>query len=157
MARPTGDQLRALAAVLPPNERLHGSEVADVLSAVVAFITHGDPLVAAAEQGVTAVQDFFHDVAVARAAAAGQNAPQRLSAGVAAPTIQSAADTAVQVAQIGNAVAQLAEQLNATVQAVQALQTPAQGSAAGAAEVAPVAPAPAEPAAPTTAAQDSVF
>lgn len=58
--KPTVDQLRALGAALPPSHRLHGSEVADVLSALTAVVTHGREILKAAEDGSAGVLDFLH-------------------------------------------------------------------------------------------------
>lgn len=71
----TLDELKALAAALPPNHRLQSAEVADVLSALVAVAQHGDGLIAAAKEGGTAVHQFYHDAIAKQAEADGNPAP----------------------------------------------------------------------------------
>jgi hypothetical protein len=69
------DELRALSAVLPPNYRAGGGEVADLLSSAIAYAEHGDKIIEAAHQGPQAVADFFHDHIAAGAADAGHPEP----------------------------------------------------------------------------------
>lgn len=58
--RPTVNELRALGAALPPSERLQTAETADVLSAVVAIVTHGPDVLAASKEGGDAVYALYH-------------------------------------------------------------------------------------------------
>ena len=69
------DELKALAPHLSPSHRVSGSEVGDVLSALITFVEHGNPVLAAASEGAQALYDFYHDVEVARAKEAGDPEP----------------------------------------------------------------------------------
>jgi len=69
------DELKALAPHLSPSHRVSGSEVGDVLSALITFVEHGNPVLAAASEGTQALYDFYHDVEVARAKEAGDPEP----------------------------------------------------------------------------------
>ena len=60
-SNPTLADFKALAAALPPSERVGSAEVADVLSAVVARISHGSAILDAAEKGGIAVYEFLHN------------------------------------------------------------------------------------------------
>lgn len=71
------DELRSLSPVLSPSVRASGAEVADLLSALVAYTEHGDKLIAAAHEGPQAVADFYHDHAVDQAAEAGHPEPEK--------------------------------------------------------------------------------
>lgn len=75
--RPTLDQVKALAAALPPSERVGTSEAADVLSGLTAILTRGKEILDAAAQGGTAVYDFLHEQAVQHAADNGHPEPER--------------------------------------------------------------------------------
>src|SRR5579859_5147836 len=72
---PTLDEYRALAAALPPSERLQGAEAADVLSAVVAVLTRGEDIFKAAQDGSTGVAAYLHQQAVDAAAESGADEP----------------------------------------------------------------------------------
>ena len=61
------EDLRSLSVVLPPSERVVVGEVADVLSALIAKVEHGNEIITAAGQGPQAVHDFLHDRIVAQA------------------------------------------------------------------------------------------
>lgn len=74
---PSITELKALAATLPPSERVAAGEVADVLSGLSAFVTYGEDLLAAAEKGSAEVYDFFHDHLTAQAKDAGNPEPER--------------------------------------------------------------------------------
>lgn len=68
MAGPNLNDLRTLAISLPPSERVQVGEVADVVSALVAAVTHGKGLVDAAHNdGIHGVQEFYHAQAVEQA------------------------------------------------------------------------------------------
>lgn len=71
------DELKALAVSLSPTTRVSGSEVADVLSALIAFVEHGPAVIDAAHDGPQALADFYHDHIVAQAVAAGEPAPAK--------------------------------------------------------------------------------
>lgn len=92
---PTLDELRAVAPALPPDHRLQGSEVADVLSAVVAFLTHGRSILDAAQEGGDAVYKFLHDH-IASNAPEGADEPQRGYVHAAAPPAAPAVATGTQ-------------------------------------------------------------
>jgi hypothetical protein len=57
---PNLDELRRLAAVLPPNYRISGGEVADLLSASLVATEHPDVVAASEEGGAQGVADYFH-------------------------------------------------------------------------------------------------
>ena len=69
------DELKTLAVHLSPSLRVGGSEVADVLSSLVAYIEHGQPIIDAAHDGPQAVYDVLHDHQVKAAADNGLQAP----------------------------------------------------------------------------------
>lgn len=69
--RPTINDFRRLGAILSPSERVSIGEVGDVLSAVIAVVSHGNPLLDAAELGPQAVADFYHDAITDQARADG--------------------------------------------------------------------------------------
>lgn len=99
----TRDDLKALAAVLPPSERVMGGEVGDVLSAVVSVITHGPQIIDAAKQGADKVADFLHDELVKLAEAGGHPVPQRgatVATVAPAPAAPSSSDISALEAQI---------------------------------------------------------
>ncbi len=131
----TTDELRALAAALPPSERLAASEVADVLSSVVAVIKHGPAILAAAKEGGDKVYEFFHNVIAEQAAAAGHPAPER---GQIAQTAPPATPVAAQTIDYDQLAAAIVRQQNAA-QAAQAATTekPATDGAPAATETAP--------------------
>lgn len=60
-SNPSLADLKALAAALPPTERISGAEVADVLSALVATVTHGKAILDAGKEGGNAVYAFLHE------------------------------------------------------------------------------------------------
>jgi len=62
MAAPDLNDVRKVALSLPPNERINGAEVADVLSGFLALARYGKPLLDATNEGT--VTDFFHDLIV---------------------------------------------------------------------------------------------
>ena len=67
------NDIRKVALSLPPNERIMGSEVADVLSGLIALQRYGKGLLDATNEGT--VSDFFHEVVVADAKARGIKNP----------------------------------------------------------------------------------
>jgi hypothetical protein len=68
------DELKALSVVLSPTHRVSGSETADVLSALIAYVE--DPSVlAAAQEGAQAVADFYHDRLTSEATSLGVEPP----------------------------------------------------------------------------------
>lgn len=75
--RPSLADLKALAPALPPSDRIGGAESADVLSALVAVVTHGREILEAAKQGSNGVYQFMHDSAVAHAEEHGHPAPEK--------------------------------------------------------------------------------
>ena len=74
---PSLNDLKVLAAQLPPSEQATSADAASLLSALTALATHGDGLIEASKQGGTAVADFYHQQAVDKAAAEGHPEPQR--------------------------------------------------------------------------------
>jgi hypothetical protein len=74
---PSLNDFRALAAALPPSERVFGGEVADMVSALAAVLTHGEPIIQAARNGVEHVHEFFHQKAVEHAQTVGAPEPER--------------------------------------------------------------------------------
>ena len=73
--KPTINDLRALASMLPPSERVFAGEVSDVLSAVVNVVAHGPGLLEAAKDGLQAVYDFNHQEQVDKAKELGADEP----------------------------------------------------------------------------------
>lgn len=71
------DELKALATHLPPSLRVAGAETADVLSALVAYAEHGQPVVDAAHQGPQELYDFFHNHLTKVATDAGEQPPRK--------------------------------------------------------------------------------
>jgi hypothetical protein len=69
------DELKTLSAHLSPSIRVGGSEVADVLSALVAYLEHGPSIIDAAHDGPQAVYDLLHDHQVKVAADDGLEPP----------------------------------------------------------------------------------
>jgi hypothetical protein len=70
------DELKALSVVLSPTHRVSGSETADVLSALIAYVE--DPgVLAAAQEGAQAVADFYHDRLTSEATSLGIEPPVR--------------------------------------------------------------------------------
>jgi len=55
------EELKALSVHLSPSHRVAGSEVADVLGALIGYAEHGQPIIDAAHQGPQALYDFWHD------------------------------------------------------------------------------------------------
>lgn len=86
------DELRALAPVQSPTDRISGSEVADLLGALVAYAEHGGSIFDAAHEGPQAVADHSHDVAARQAEEAGTDAPVK-GAPVAPGPVTSGAPT----------------------------------------------------------------
>lgn len=74
---PTLADFKALAAALPPSERVVGAEVADVLSAVVARISHGSAIFDAAAEGGVAVYEFLHNEIADLAKSNGDPQPEK--------------------------------------------------------------------------------
>lgn len=74
---PSAADLKALAASLPPSERLQGAEVADVLSGLVAVVSHGKDILKAAADGSNGIAQFLHDKAVSHAEEHGNPVPER--------------------------------------------------------------------------------
>jgi len=72
---PLYDDLKALSVHLSPSVRVAGSEVADVLSALVAYAEHGQPILQVAQDGPQAVYDLLHEHQVKLAAADGRGVP----------------------------------------------------------------------------------
>jgi hypothetical protein len=72
---PLYDELKTLSVHLSPSYRVAGSELGDVLSALVAFTEHGEPILTAAAEGPQALYDFLHEHQAKLAAAAGQDPP----------------------------------------------------------------------------------
>ena len=71
------DELKSLAVHLSPSVRVSGGEVGDVLSALIAYAEHGQPVVDAAHQGPQALYDFFHEHLVKLAEDAGEGPPRK--------------------------------------------------------------------------------
>lgn len=70
------DELKALAPSLSPSHRVSGSEVGDVLSALIAYVEHGEPILQAAQTaGQQGIVDFVHELFVHEAQQAGGPAP----------------------------------------------------------------------------------
>lgn len=76
-ANPSLSDLKALAAALPPSERVSSSEVADVLSALVATVAHGRAILDAGAEGGNAVYEFIHNEIAKVAEQNGDPQPQK--------------------------------------------------------------------------------
>lgn len=129
-------EIKALAAALPPSERVMGAEVADVVSGFVALVHHGDGILKAAEQGSQGVLDFLHNEIAQFAQENGHPAPVRG---------QVQTEVSTQGAVDGNTAAlaaQVAELTKLVQQLTGATQVAAAGTQEGGAE-------PAEPAPPS--------
>ena len=126
MPSPTATDLRALAAALPPSERLAASEVADVLSSVVAVITHGPAILEAAKEGGDKVYEFFHNAIAKQAEADGVAAPIRGQVSQEAPPATPVAPSqAVDYDKLAAAIVKAQQAQNAPVQdAPRATDTP---------------------------------
>lgn len=71
------NDLRGLALLLSPSEKIAAGEVADVASALVAVASHGEAVLEAADNGAQGVADFFHNLQVEKAKALGAEEPRR--------------------------------------------------------------------------------
>jgi hypothetical protein len=69
------DELKALSVQLSPTHRVSGSETADVLSALIAYVENPGVLAAAQEGGQQGVADFYHDQLTAEASNNGLELP----------------------------------------------------------------------------------
>ena len=100
---PRLNELRQLAAVLPPSERVFANEASDLLSAVVALIEHGQPIIEAVKRGGSeAVYDLLHAREVTLAQQEGREPPQRGQSGAITPTpaVSEVSALAAQVAAL---------------------------------------------------------
>jgi hypothetical protein len=69
------DELKTLSVQLGPTHRVSGSETADVLSALIAYVENPGVLAAAQEGGQQGVADFYHDVLTQEASENGADPP----------------------------------------------------------------------------------
>lgn len=130
------NDLRKLSIVLPPSEHVSLGEVGDIVSALIAHAAHGDPIIAAADEGLQAVHDFYYDRAVEHAAENGHDRPTKGQPVVTGPvTTHAGPPGGVSPAEFQA----LARQVQTLVDALTA-------SAAKDAPAPPAAPAPAAPA-----------
>lgn len=75
-AKPTLEDFKALGASLPPSSRVSSPEVADVVGAIIAYVTHGNDIFEApAKQG--GVFQFLHDAISKAAELNGDPVPQK--------------------------------------------------------------------------------
>lgn len=65
------NDIRSLALLLSPSEKVQSSEVADLTSGLAAYINYGDDILTAAEKGAQGIADFFHDKITDKAKADG--------------------------------------------------------------------------------------
>jgi hypothetical protein len=128
---PTLQELKALAAALPPSERVMYAEVGDVVSAVVAVVTHGRDILKAAEDGNYGVSEFLHNEIAKFAESEGLEAP------VKGQLLTTPAPLSAQPAQPAIDYAKLAEAI-VVAQAAQGGGSPSPSSAAPAEPVTPV-------------------
>jgi hypothetical protein len=114
---PTLNDLRVLAAALPPSERVMAGEAADIISAVSAVVTRGTGVLAAAKEGGTAVYDYFHQQAVDHAAA--NDHPEPVRGTVAAPAAEPVAPASAAIDYDKLAAAIVKAQTSATTDPTQ--------------------------------------
>ena len=81
------NDLRVLGTLLPPSERAQASEVADIVSALVAHVEHGHAISDAVAHGSQGVHDFYHEVIAKYARESGLPEPVKGSPVVPAPAI----------------------------------------------------------------------